>query len=267
MDIEMELFRRAVQKAEEWTHEVKRELGAGDLQHAWLALGTVLHALRDRLTIVEVAQLGAQLPLLVRGLYFAGWDPGPKLERDRKREKFLEEIREQFPNPDVDAKAVALAVFAVLDAHVSPGELDDVRALLPKPIRELWSAPRKDVPRKPEVFHFHGKATRAIDREAWGEYLASLSERMRERSVELSIESLTLGDQRIARMPLVGISTGKKDPLHTAIEVTVGSGKGEGTMLTHVVANPVRVQVLEDGGTVKCLEIEEQDDSKTLLTF
>lgn len=265
MDITMEPFRRAVQKADEWTHEVERELGAGDQQNAWLALGAVLHAVRDRLTVVEVAQLGAQLPLLVRGLYFAGWDPGQKLDRDRKREKFFEEIQEAFPKPDVDAKEVALAVFAVLDAHVSPGELDDVRNLLPKSIRELWTTPRKNVPRKRAVAH--GTKTREIDRKDWAEYLASLSERMRERSVELSIESLALGDQRIARMPLVGLSTEDKDPTRTSIEVTVGTGKGVGTMLTHVIGSPTRVQVLEDGGVVKCLEIEEADDSKTLLTF
>ena len=264
MDIQMEPFRRAVQKADEWTHELKRELGTDDLEHAWLALGAVLHALRDRLTVMEVAQLGAQLPVLVRGLYFAGWDPGRKQERERRKEKFFEEIQECFPNPDVDAKAVALAVFAVLDAHVSPGELDDVRNLLPKPVRELWATLAERAPRKPAVQR--GTATHEIERKEWGAYLSSLSERMRERSVELSIESLALGDQRIARMPLVGIST-EEDPTHTAIEVTVGSGRGKGPMLTHVVRNPSRVQVLEDGGTVKCLEIEEEDESKTLLMF
>lgn len=75
MDIELDPFLRAAQKADEWTNEVKQELGAGDLQIAWRALGAVLHALRDRLTIVEVTQLGAQLPLLVRGLYYESAAP------------------------------------------------------------------------------------------------------------------------------------------------------------------------------------------------
>lgn len=109
--------------------------------------------------------------------------------------------------------------------------------------------------------------TRSIQRTEWGVYLASLAERMRERPVELSVESLALGDQRIARMPLVGISTESKDPQQTAIEVTMGRAKGAGAAITHVVQNPVRVQVKEDAGVVTCLEIEEPDGTKTLLTF
>jgi uncharacterized protein (DUF2267 family) len=38
-------------------------------------LRATLHALRDRLIIDEVAQLSAQLPMLIRGLYYKGWDP------------------------------------------------------------------------------------------------------------------------------------------------------------------------------------------------
>jgi hypothetical protein len=38
-------------------------------------LGGMLHVLRDRLTIQEAVQPGAQLPMLIRGLYWEGWDP------------------------------------------------------------------------------------------------------------------------------------------------------------------------------------------------
>jgi uncharacterized protein (DUF2267 family) len=38
-------------------------------------LGAVLHALRDRPQIGLAVHLGAQLPLLVRGLYYDQWRP------------------------------------------------------------------------------------------------------------------------------------------------------------------------------------------------
>jgi uncharacterized protein (DUF2267 family) len=42
---------------------------------SYSALRAVLHALRDRLTVAETAHLSAQLPMLIRGIYFKGWDP------------------------------------------------------------------------------------------------------------------------------------------------------------------------------------------------
>lgn len=43
------------------------ELDWQDRHAAYLALRATLHALRDRLTVEEVAELGAQLPMLIRG--------------------------------------------------------------------------------------------------------------------------------------------------------------------------------------------------------
>ncbi len=41
------------------------------------------------LTIDEVAQLGAQLPMLVRGIYYEGWDPSNKPLRGRHKRDFM----------------------------------------------------------------------------------------------------------------------------------------------------------------------------------
>jgi uncharacterized protein (DUF2267 family) len=104
-----------------------------------LALRATLHTLRDRLTVEEVAQLGAQLPMLIRGFYYEGWDPTGKPEKIRQREQFLAQIGKQLRGDDsVDPEQVARAVFTVLAKRVSEGEIEDVKQVLPAEIRDLW---------------------------------------------------------------------------------------------------------------------------------
>jgi uncharacterized protein (DUF2267 family) len=68
------VFDRTLYKTHTWLKEIMEVLGTEDRHRAYMALRAVLHALRDRLTVEEVAQLGAQLPMLIRGLYYEGWD-------------------------------------------------------------------------------------------------------------------------------------------------------------------------------------------------
>ena len=62
----LDVFDRTVHKTYEWLADLMRLLAVDDRQTAYQALRATLHARRDRLTVEEVAQLGAQLPMLVR---------------------------------------------------------------------------------------------------------------------------------------------------------------------------------------------------------
>jgi uncharacterized protein (DUF2267 family) len=135
----LEVFDTTLHKTNSWLKELMQELGWEDRHKAYLALRATLHALRDRLTVEEVAQLGAQLPMLIRGFYYEGWDPTGKPLRIKDKEDFLARIQQQFRGDGrVDAEAVARAVFAVLADRVTEGEIEDVKHILPMEIRELW---------------------------------------------------------------------------------------------------------------------------------
>jgi uncharacterized protein (DUF2267 family) len=122
-----------------WLKELVEELGWEDRERAFHALRTVLHALRDRLTVAEAVDLGAQLPTLIRGVYYEGWTPNRKPAKERRREEFLAHIAAAFRgHSEIFPEEVAWAVFKVLERHVSAGEIGDIKHVLPAPIRSLW---------------------------------------------------------------------------------------------------------------------------------
>jgi uncharacterized protein (DUF2267 family) len=129
----------AVHTTNAWLKELAEELGWNDRERAYRAMGAVLHALRDRLTVAEAADLGAQLPMLIRGLYYDGWNPTGKPVKERRKEHFLAHIAEACQGrAEIFPEGVAWAVFKVLQNHVSAGEIADVKHVLPADIRSLW---------------------------------------------------------------------------------------------------------------------------------
>jgi len=79
------------------------------------------------------------LPMLVRGFYFEGWTLKGKPRKERHKEDFLAHVKEAFKdNVTVNPQQVVRAVFKVLAKHTSAGEIEDVKHILPKALRELW---------------------------------------------------------------------------------------------------------------------------------
>jgi uncharacterized protein (DUF2267 family) len=135
----LEVFDTTVHKTNSWLKEVMQEIHRDDRRKAYLALRATLHALRDRLTVEEVAQLGAQLPMLIRGFYYEGWDPTDKPLKLRDKQEFLGLVAEEFRTDDtLNPELIARAVFKVLADRVTAGEIEDVKHVMPAEIRELW---------------------------------------------------------------------------------------------------------------------------------
>jgi len=136
----LSVFDTTLQKTDYWLKELMRLLDWDGKQKAYLALRAALHALRNRPTTDEVAQLAAQFPMLVRGLYYEGWDPTGKPVKARHEETFLDRIRDAFRDDySVDPERVARAVFTLLATQISAGEIEDVQLMLPAALRGLRS--------------------------------------------------------------------------------------------------------------------------------
>jgi uncharacterized protein (DUF2267 family) len=63
----LDVFDKTLQTTHSWLDEIMTKIGP-DRQLAWHVLGSVLRTVRDRLPLGLAVHLGAQLPILVRGL-------------------------------------------------------------------------------------------------------------------------------------------------------------------------------------------------------
>lgn len=139
----LDTFDKTIHQTNTWLGEIARELGH-DRQHGYHALRAVLHTLRDRLLPGEAAKLGAELPMLVRGIYYEGYKPDATPHKLRTREQFLDEVRDRYElDQPSDPETLCRAVFRVLDSHVSQGETNKVRQTLPEEIQDLFKPKAK----------------------------------------------------------------------------------------------------------------------------
>ena len=137
---ELGVLDTTLQKTHEWLRDIKEELGFDNDHAAYAALRATLHGLRDQLATDHVARFGAQLPMLVRGIYYEGWDPPSPAAGGRERPDFLESLRHELrDHPELrDTERAARIVFSVIAMHVAPGEVRKISHALPRELRALW---------------------------------------------------------------------------------------------------------------------------------
>lgn len=137
-------FDETVHLTNSWLNQLMELLDWNERHRAYVALRVVLHEVRDRLPVEAGAHLAAQLPMLVRGIYYEGWRPGRAKRPDRSAESFLAAIDKAFDgDSEAHADAIASAVFSVISTRVSAGEVADVRSSLPEGVRKLWPEPAR----------------------------------------------------------------------------------------------------------------------------
>ena len=82
----LETIETTTQKTHKWSARIAESMRM-EKHDAWKSLRSVLRTLRDRLPRDLGVHFGAQLPMLVRGLYYEAWEPS-KVPIKMSREEF-----------------------------------------------------------------------------------------------------------------------------------------------------------------------------------
>ncbi len=138
----LEVIDHTVQLTHEWINELTERLDWSSQRDALRLLRVTLHQIRDHLLVDEVAQLAAQLPLLIRGMFFEGWVPKNTPVKQRHLQDFISDIEQHVGSvADYRGSEDIQKVFKLINAKISRGEILDVRASLPEEIRSFWPEP------------------------------------------------------------------------------------------------------------------------------
>lgn len=129
-------FDHALQVANTWLRDVANEFHTEDRQFAYRVLRAWLHTLRDRLTVEATAHFAAQLPELLRGIYYEGWNPSTVPAKYDAKEYAAHFAREANISVQ-DVPGAAAATTAAILSHLPPTQLGKTFDQLPKDIRTL----------------------------------------------------------------------------------------------------------------------------------
>ncbi len=133
------LFDAPLEEGCNWVDTVSEQLGTSYKRSGYAALRAALHAIRDSLLIGQAVRLGEQLPILIRGIYYEGWDPKKGGARVTGSSEFIEVIRHDLRGHAelTDAEATLRATFGALGQLLPVQEFEAILKVLPADIREL----------------------------------------------------------------------------------------------------------------------------------
>ncbi|MBS2038865.1 DUF2267 domain-containing protein [bacterium] len=135
-------FEHALHVANEWIKELSDRPEIGTEHQAYVVLRVVLHTIRDRLRVDEVAHLSAQLPMLVRGFFFDGWKPpGEDPTANESTRDLLQDVGGRLDRlTEIEPEDALFLVYELMFRKLSPGEMKYVDRALPYDLLFPWWA-------------------------------------------------------------------------------------------------------------------------------
>ncbi len=140
----LESIDHTVQLTHVWINDLDARLGWEDKHRSYRLLRTILQTIRDWLRVEDAAKFGAQLPELLRGVYYERWQPAKAPAKKRSIADFIARIDHAFEtDPLIFTPEAISVVFQLLSDKITPGEIEHVHHALPADIRALWPIPSR----------------------------------------------------------------------------------------------------------------------------
>ncbi len=127
---------RSIEKTNAWLADVAASFGTQDRKVAYRATRAWLHTLRDRLPASVSSHLAAQLPELLRGVFFEGWNQS-KVPAKFGRDEFVARFAKDAQVHLTEVPRAGRLVTGALRNHLSPGVLGEAFAALPADIARM----------------------------------------------------------------------------------------------------------------------------------
>lgn len=127
---------RSIDTTNRWLGDVASSFGTQDRKLAYRVTRSWLHTLRDRLPVTVAAHLAAQLPELLRGVFYEGWNPS-KVPAKYDRDEYVARFARHAQVHVTEVPKAGQLVTSALRKHLSDGVVNEAFGVLPADIREL----------------------------------------------------------------------------------------------------------------------------------
>src|SRR6266566_5256758 len=131
---------RSIDKTNAWLADVAANFGTEDRRLAYRVTRSWLHTLRDRLPVNIAAHIAAQLPELLRGVFYEGWNPS-KVPIKYGKDEYIARFAKDAQIHQTEVPRAGRLVTAALGRHLSAGAMNEAFGALPADIRKLVAAP------------------------------------------------------------------------------------------------------------------------------
>lgn len=127
---------RSIERTNQWLGDVATNFETEDRKLAYRVTRSWLHTLRDRLPVTVAAHLAAQLPELLRGVFYEGWNPS-KVPAKYDRDEYIARFAKNAQIHNTEVRKAGQLVTSAMRKHLSDGVINEALGVLPADIREL----------------------------------------------------------------------------------------------------------------------------------